>query len=79
MASFAIRNILKDDPDFKNYLSVFKGTDLASFMAQKNMGISFTESIYEKLGKETFKKLIDDPPDTLELKDARLYLKRILE
>jgi len=79
MANFAIRNILKDDPDFKNYLSVFKGMDLGSFMSQKNMGISFTETIYEKLGKRAFKNLIDDPPDTLELKDSRLYLKRIVE
>lgn len=77
MASFAIRNILKDDSDFKNYLSVFKGTDLGSFMAQKNMGINFAETIYDKLGKEAFKKLIDEPPDTLELKDSQLYLKRI--
>lgn len=79
MASFAIRNILKDDSDFKNYLSVFKGTDLGSFMAQKNMGINFAETIYGKLGKEAFKKLIDEPPDTLELKDSQLYLKRITE
>ncbi len=77
MASFAIRNILKDDSDFKNYLSVFKGTDLGSFMTQKNMGINFAETIYGKLGKEAFKKLIDEPPDTLELKDSQLYLKRI--
>ncbi|MBA4454352.1 MAG: hypothetical protein ACO2Y5_03395 [Nitrosopumilaceae archaeon] len=77
MASFAIRNILKDDPDFKNYLSVFKGTDLTSFTAQKNMGINFAETIYGKLGKQAFKKLIDEPPDTLELKDSQLYLKRI--
>ncbi|MFB5648777.1 MAG: hypothetical protein ACE5RM_04770, partial [Candidatus Nitrosomaritimum aestuariumsis] len=79
MASFAIRNILKDDSDFKNYLSVFKGTDLGSFMTQKNMGINFAETIYDKLGKEAFKKLIDEPPDTLELKDSQLYLKRITE
>ena len=79
MANFVIRNILKEDPDFKNYLSVFKGTDLSSFQAQKNVGINFTEAIYEKLGKETFKKLIEDPPNTLELKDSQLYLNRILQ
>lgn len=79
MASFVIRNILKEDPDFKNYLSVFKGTDLSAFHAQKNVGINFTEAIYEKLGKEAFKKLIDDPPNTLELKDSQLYLNRILQ
>ena len=79
MASFAIRNILKEDSDFKNYLSVFKGRDLSSFMAQKNMGITFAQTIYDKLGKQAFKKLIDEPPDTLELKDSQLYLKRITE
>jgi hypothetical protein len=79
MASFVIRNILKEDPDFKNYLSVFKGTDLSAFHAEKNIGINFTEAIYAKLGKETFKKLIDDPPNTLELKDSQLYLNRILQ
>lgn len=77
MASFAVRTILKDDPDFKNYLSVFKGTDLPSFMAKKDLGIKFTEEIYEKLGKDGFKKLIDEPPTTIELKDSQLYLKRI--
>lgn len=79
MASFVIKNILKDDLDFKNYLSVFKGTDLSAFHSQKNVGINFTESIYAKLGKESFKKLIDDPPNTLELKDSQLYLNRILQ
>ena len=77
MANFVIRNILKDDPDFKNYLSVFKGTDFSAFYAQKNIGINFTETIYSKLGKNSFKKLIDNPPDTLELKDSQLYLDRI--
>lgn len=79
MASFAVRNILKDDPDFKNYLAVFKGTDFSSFQAQKNMGINFTETIYAKLGKEAFAKLIDEPPSTLELKDSQLYLNRTLQ
>ena len=79
MASFSIRNILKEDPDFKNYLSVFKGTDLSAFHAQTNLGINFTEATYTKLGKEAFKKLIDDPPNTMELKDSQLYLNRILQ
>jgi hypothetical protein len=79
MASVVIKNILGDDPDFKNYLSVFKGMDVSTFYAQKNVGINFTEQIFEKLGKDSFKKLIDDPPNTLELKDSQLYLKRILQ
>lgn len=77
MAGFATRNILKDDLDFKNYLMIFKGIDLNSFLVQKNIGINFTESIYQNLGKEAFGKLADDPPTTLELKDSQLYLKRI--
>lgn len=78
MANFVIRNILKDDLDFKNYLSVFKGSDLDSFLTQKN-GVNFTEAVYAKLGRESFKKLIENPPDTLELKDSQLYLNRLLE
>ena len=77
MAGFSIRNILKDDLDFKNYLSIFKGMDLDSFLAQKNIGLDFTEAIYKKLGREAFRKLVDDPPNTLELKDSQLYLNRI--
>jgi len=77
MAGFVERNILKNDLDFKNYLSIFKGIDLTSFLSQKNLGISFTESIYQNLGKEAFGKLTEDPPSTLELKDSQLYLKRI--
>ena len=79
MASFTIKNILKDDPDFKNYLSVFKGTDWNTFHAQTNIGTQFTDTIYTNLGKKAFKKLIDEPPNTLELKDSQLYLNRILE
>jgi hypothetical protein len=79
MASFSIRNILKDDPDFKNYLSVFKGTNFNAFQAQRNLGINFVEATYTKLGKEAFKKLIEDPPNTLELKDSQLYFDRTLQ
>ena len=79
MANFVIRNILNDDQDFKNYLSVFKGTDLDAFKAQKNVGTNFVGAVYTKLGKESFKKLIHNPPDTLELKDSQLYLNRILQ
>ena len=77
MANLVIRNILSDDPDFKNYLKVFKGTDLNTFQAQKNLGIEFSEKIYQQLDKEVFKKWIEEPPDTLELKNSQLYLKRV--
>lgn len=77
MANVVIKNILKDDEDFRNYLSVFKGIDLTSFQAQKNLGITFAEKIFEQFGQDGFKKLIEYPPNTLELKDSQLYLNRI--
>ena len=77
MASFSIRNILKDDLDFKNYLSVFKGVDLNEYLNQKNVGVNFTNEVYEKIGKDVFGKLLNEPPTTMELKDSQLYLERI--
>lgn len=77
MAGFSIKNILKEDVDFKNYLSVFKGMELEDFLAQKNRGVDFVETIYIKLGKSAFKNLVDNPPDTLEIKNPQLYLDRI--
>ena len=77
MASFSIKNILKEDEDFKNYLSIFKGMNLEDFLAQKNRGLDFTETIYIKLGKMAFKNLVENPPDTLEVKNPQLYLERI--
>jgi len=77
MANFVINNTLKDDPDFKNYLLIFKGIDVDRFLSQKNIGLNFTASIYQKLGKESFNKLLNDPPSTIELKDSQLYLNRI--
>ena len=77
MAGFAIENILKDDQDFQNYLSTFMGTDFSSYQVRKSMGKDFTKAIYEKLGKDTFKKMIAIPPNTRELKDPQLYLKKL--
>lgn len=77
MAGFAIENILKDDKDFQNYLSTFMGTDFSSYQVRKSMGKDFTKILYEKLGKDTFKKMIDIPPNTRELKDPQLYLKKL--
>ena len=77
MAGFAIENILKDDKDFQNYLSTFMGTDFSSYQVRKSMGKEFTKTVYEKLGKDTFKKMIDIPPNTRELKDPQLYLKKL--
>ena len=77
MAEFAVQNILKEDPDFQNYLSTFMGTDFSSYQVRKSMGKDFTQTIYQKHGRETFRMLIEDPPSTLELKDPQRYLKRI--
>ena len=77
MAGFAIENILKDDQDFQNYLSTFMGTDFSSYQVRKSMGKDFTKAVYEKLGKDTFRKMIEIPPNTRELKDPQLYLKKL--
>ena len=77
MASFAIENILKDDEDFQNYLTTYMGTDFSSYQIRKSMGKDFTKIVYEKLGKDTFKKMIEIPPNTRELKEPQLYLKKM--
>ncbi|MGI0088200.1 MAG: hypothetical protein ACREBI_09630 [Nitrosotalea sp.] len=77
MAEFAVRSILKDDKDFHNYLITFANTDLSSYQVRKSMGMDFTEYVSTKIGKDTYKRLIDDPPTTRELKNPESYLKRI--
>ena len=77
MAAFAIENILKDDKDFQNYLTTFMGTDFSAYQVRKSMGKDFTKIVYEKLGTNTFKKMIEIPPNTKELKDPQLYLKKL--
>ena len=77
MAAFAIENILKDDNDFQNYLTTFMGTDFSAYQVRKSMGKDFTKTVYEKLGTNTFKKMIEIPPNTKELKDPQLYLKKL--
>lgn len=77
MAEFAVRSILKDDKDFHNYLVTFANTDISSYQVRKSMGMDFTEYVASKIGKDTYKKLIDDPPTTRELKNPESYLKRI--
>ena len=77
MAAFAIENILKEDKDFQNYLTTFMGTDFSAYQVRKSMGKDFTKTVYEKLGTKTFKKMIEVPPNTKELKDPQLYLKKL--
>lgn len=77
MAEFAVQNILKDDADFQNYLTTFMGTDMSSYKVRKNMGLDFVKAVHEKFGKDSFKMLIENPPNTKELKEPQLYLNRV--
>ena len=77
MASFAIENILKEDVDFQNYLTTYMGTDFSSYQVRKNMGKDFTKAVYEKIGKDIFRQMIENPPNTREIKEPQQYLKRI--
>ena len=77
MAGFAIESILKDDVDFQNYLTTYMGTDFSSYQVRKSMGKDFTKAVFEKLGRDTFKKMIEVPPNTRELKDPQLYINKL--
>ena len=77
MAEFVVQQILKDDIDFQNYLTTFVGTNYSDYSVKKSTGKEFTQNIFNVYGKDTFLKLITDPPNTKELKDAQLYLNRI--
>ena len=77
MAEFVVQQILKDDIDFQNYLTTFAGTDYSAYSVKKSTGKEFTEYMFDKFGKSTFKKLIMNPPNTKELKNPQLYLNRI--
>lgn len=76
MAEFAVKNILRDDQDFKNYLVTFANSDISSYQIRKSMGTDFTEYVFSKLGKDTYKALIENPPTTRELKNPESYLNR---
>ncbi len=77
MAEFVVQKILKNDPDFQNYLSTFIGTDYSAYSVKKSIGKEFTEKIFETFGNDTFIKLETNPPNTRELKNPQLYLNRI--
>ncbi|HEU5488716.1 MAG TPA: hypothetical protein VFV16_07830 [Candidatus Nitrosotalea sp.] len=76
MAEFAVKNILREDQDFKNYLVTFANSDISSYQVRKSMGTDFTEYIFAKLGHDTYKTLIANPPTTRELKNTESYLNR---
>jgi len=77
MAEFVVQQILRDDSDFQNYLSTFVGTNYSDYSVKKSIGKEFTQQVFDVHGKDTFVKLIANPPNTKELKDPRLYLNRI--
>ena len=77
MAEFVVQEILKDDSDFQNYLSTFVGTNYSDYSVKKSIGKEFTQQVFDVHGKDAFKKLIANPPNTKELKDPQLYLNRI--
>ena len=77
MAEFLVQQILKDDMDFQNYLTTFVGTDYSAYSVKKSTGKEFTEYLFNEFGKNTFEKLIIDPPNTKELKNPQLYLNRV--
>jgi len=77
MAEFVVQQILKDDADFQNYLTTFVGTNYSDYSVKKSTGKEFTQNIFGVYDKDTFSKLITNPPNTRELKDPQLYLNRI--
>ena len=77
MAEFVVQQILKDDADFQNYLTTFVGTNYSDYSVKKSTGKEFTQNVFDLHGKDTFLKLIRDPPNTRELKEPQLYLNRI--
>ena len=74
MAGFAVDRILADDADFQNYLTAYMGTDPSSYRVRKDMGRNFTGAVFERLGRDAFRTMIESPPSTRELKDPRLYI-----
>ncbi|HWP78405.1 MAG: hypothetical protein AB1299_08375 [Thermoproteota archaeon] len=79
MAEFCVQNILGNDKDFAQYLSMFMGTDVSTYQVRKHMGKDLTSAVYQILGKGAFEFLINNPPNTRELKEPQLYLKRAVK
>jgi len=77
IAEFATENVLKGDDDFQNYLTTYMGTDFSSYQKRNSEGKDFTKAVFEKLGKGTFKKIMETPPNTRELKDPQSYINKL--
>ncbi len=77
LAEYSVQNILRDDKDFQNYLTTFEGIDISSYQVRKNMGKDFVHAVFDKLGKDTFERLLENPPSTRELKEPSLYVSNL--
>lgn len=77
MAEFCVQNILAKDVDFAQYLTTYMNTDISSYQVRKHLGKDLTSMVYTEHGKNSFKILLENPPNTRELKEPQLYLKRI--
>ena len=47
MAEFVVQQILKDDIDFQNYLSMFVGTNYSDYSVKKSTGKEFTQHVFD--------------------------------
>lgn len=77
MAGFAIRKILGDDEDFRNYLVTFANSDISSYQVRRTIGTDFTEHLFSRLGSDAYKTMIASPPTTRELKNPPSYVPKI--
>lgn len=75
MAQFCIQGMLSDDADFQEYLQTFMGSSISAYQVRKNMGGDFTKAVFEEMGRDTFEKIIREPPTTRQLKEPGLYIK----
>ena len=77
MAAFCVENILTGDRDFAEYLRTFTDTDVSTYRTRKSIGKDFVKTVFERLGGETFERIIKEPPTTFEIKDPQMYLDRV--
>ncbi len=77
MAEFAVENILKDDIDFKKYITMFTGMDESAYWIKKNIGKNFIQIVYKKFSNNTFNHILENLPSTQEIEKPELYINRL--
>ena len=77
MAEFAVENILKNDIDFKKYITMFAGMDESAYWIKKNNGKNFIQVVYEKFSNNTFNHVLENVPSTQEIEKPELYINRL--